>query len=937
MQHVLHALYESTKSGSRVHKLLSPTLVVWISSNFLTSKAHMTGNDNSDILHNGGLEGLVDYKVFRRRYPARSSLPVRFITDWCIQEIPMAGKKFMKWICICGIYKDTVIRTSAITSIITSRKICTSNCIYMLGSSTRVLENSVCGIERYFVDGFPENWESIVEKAFSNPNQNVHGVETRENTTQKLPMEPAVVILEANNSKIEKQNIIHKRHTEAKDESANNIAVKDIIVEDNSVQSTRDINRSIHVAHNSQDTQDDKCHVTQEFRHGSVTTPEDVQIHVNQEIQNASEPNPEDNTVHVLEDLNNENFDGSMQNDAVYPIDDLENSIHMLEENFIPRSSVPVETVEVSEFMTSAPAELNSPLADENSIGTVSIDEELISNSVQDVNLPETDISMELGDDPNIGTREINLDSVGNESVDEIQQDLMNDNISDDNKRTDEQTILEINNLLSSATVPWTQGIDDEFENYDKSLLEDIKEPRRGTPTPKENKYMSVADFVNMTSPFKLPPNMMPKKSVSQSPNSSIVVEAENAENPIAANLSMDRPIPQNSVVDNGKVSLETGDIETRRPSIIPETCEVQCRPSGTPKVFDVDDGAIIPASSPVKTVVDLYNSNRTTNDLTLQDDLPVKKVRLSMRSNSPRASLSMTDLTNEKICDEYFERIKIAYSDKLPSSPIKSVADHSEHSIRRQSVLEQIESEMKPTMNPMKDTSMENANDTSSPPKRISLVRDAAPNLQDLRNTSSISSNAPLRDEQVAPAESHSRDVANLSDVSSSTRNGLSFKRPSIKVLKSIPTIKANSMDHPADKKDAFADSLGSCDELEPQTSNSMVAANIVDDESYNGDQKIQEDSISGKNSSSRIKRRTVDSDSDDLQASETVKIKRGSLSDSSGTNKLPMKNISSLDSNAYAIGQDDNKSFTKSKKKKTILVMPRRLKSLTKKLKRK
>lgn len=125
----------------------------------------MMENEYTDILHNGALEGLDNYKVFRRRYPLRTSLPTRAITDWYIQEIQAPGKAFNKWICLCGIYKDTIIRTSPITSILSSKRICTYNCIYVLESSSKVLQNPFFGIESKFIEGFPSDWEKIVEKA----------------------------------------------------------------------------------------------------------------------------------------------------------------------------------------------------------------------------------------------------------------------------------------------------------------------------------------------------------------------------------------------------------------------------------------------------------------------------------------------------------------------------------------------------------------------------------------------------------------------------------------------------------------------------------------------------------------------------------------------------------------------------------------------------
>lgn len=132
----------------------------------MTANYKETGTaDPNDILHNGQLDGLTDYGVFKLRYPRRETFPTRLLTDWYIQETQLtAGPR----ICIVGTYKSSVIRTSPVVDIQTSRRIVTNNCIYILGEGSRVLEHDVRdGMNRLFADGFPENWREVIRKAFT--------------------------------------------------------------------------------------------------------------------------------------------------------------------------------------------------------------------------------------------------------------------------------------------------------------------------------------------------------------------------------------------------------------------------------------------------------------------------------------------------------------------------------------------------------------------------------------------------------------------------------------------------------------------------------------------------------------------------------------------------------------------------------------------------
>ncbi|KAM0681654.1 hypothetical protein GINT2_000168 [Glugoides intestinalis] len=123
-------------------------------------------NEYKDLLHSGALDNLENYTIFRRRYPSKGGLPMRYITEWYLQEIPAHNRAYSKWICLVGIYKDKVVRTSPIISIISPRKICTCNCIYTLGTTTKLLQHPFLGVETRFFDGFPVDWEKIIESAF---------------------------------------------------------------------------------------------------------------------------------------------------------------------------------------------------------------------------------------------------------------------------------------------------------------------------------------------------------------------------------------------------------------------------------------------------------------------------------------------------------------------------------------------------------------------------------------------------------------------------------------------------------------------------------------------------------------------------------------------------------------------------------------------------
>lgn len=116
-----------------------------------------------DIIHSKEFSKLGNYRIFKRRYPQRSSLPTRTLRDWYIQLLESKENNTQKSLCLVGIHKDALIRTSPVTSIINPYKICTNNCIYILTGESKVIENPINGLEKHFLNGFPQNWESLLK------------------------------------------------------------------------------------------------------------------------------------------------------------------------------------------------------------------------------------------------------------------------------------------------------------------------------------------------------------------------------------------------------------------------------------------------------------------------------------------------------------------------------------------------------------------------------------------------------------------------------------------------------------------------------------------------------------------------------------------------------------------------------------------------------
>lgn len=115
-----------------------------------------------DFIHSAAFKDVTDYTLFRRKYPRSRHLPVRILSEWYI-EVPDPNDP---QICVVGLYKNMLIRTSPVRRTVGCRRIITNNCIYMLSDPSKVLENDVQnGLNKLFINGFPANWQSVLHEA----------------------------------------------------------------------------------------------------------------------------------------------------------------------------------------------------------------------------------------------------------------------------------------------------------------------------------------------------------------------------------------------------------------------------------------------------------------------------------------------------------------------------------------------------------------------------------------------------------------------------------------------------------------------------------------------------------------------------------------------------------------------------------------------------
>jgi hypothetical protein len=132
-------------------------------------------NAKEDILNNGGLTGLRDYTVFRRRVPksARQTEKKRkLLNRWYIKIIPNFTTKIelKYWVCVCGyVGDDTLIQSSAVIDAESPRAVVTENTVYILGQACDLLNNRPHpdfddGVIERFLGGFPRDWRKIIQR-----------------------------------------------------------------------------------------------------------------------------------------------------------------------------------------------------------------------------------------------------------------------------------------------------------------------------------------------------------------------------------------------------------------------------------------------------------------------------------------------------------------------------------------------------------------------------------------------------------------------------------------------------------------------------------------------------------------------------------------------------------------------------------------------------
>jgi len=974
-------------------------------SKFSRNRTHIMDYEHTDILHNGGLEGLEDYKVFRRRYPSRTSLPVRYITDWHIQEIPMVGRKSSRWICLVGIYKDALIRTSPIVSSISPRKVSTCNCIYVLGPSTKVLENPLLGIERSFADGFPGGWEGIVEKAFADAdcatvdtgNQdavvelrdtdmlvkstdadlepvasfddvnvsealglvvNVDGgrVSVRSEEGVSIRSEEKVSIrgeerVSVRNEDIPRASVRSEEKVSIRNEDVPRISVRSEDVSRASIRSEdmprvsirgEDVPRiSIRnedaprisvrsedggrVSVRSEDMprtsvkNEDVPRVSvrsEDMPRVSIRNEDVPRVSVrgediprvsvrNEDVPRVSIRSEDGGRVSIrTEDMPRVSIRGedvprvSVRSEDV-PRVSIRNEdmprvsirsedaprVSVRSED-IPRASVrneervPVRNEDMprvsvrSEDMPRvsilAEEALLQHITDEES--TVSLNEGLISTDIEAGKLPNPNISIELGDESHMRRNRVDL-NIRSESVREVQQDLISDNASDDGRRADEQTIREINGILSSTASTLSPAVEDNFDNYDKSLFveEALKQSIRGVGnTPSKDRYPTVEELVRRSSPFKLPLRIPARQSTGNASivSNTSVVQGNNSgcfgEQPTdkRPSVSTDR----NSLeVGSAKTQAEVGTTSMSKAEDLQvtvkhkDTADVTeaCDDSFNTQDFEsIDSAEVLEPATNIQAPEDklevrqdcdikdkeLEHSNTSKVEA---DDMAIKKPRLSQGLMSQEAS-------SENFNDKYFERIKLAYSDQLMSSPMKPQAASPDSGMKS--------AELK-AKSP--DVSVQNV-------KRPSIKISIKP-----RSTSSSLS----RQDIVAEKATFFQNEVDLDPAGFEIEDDLNIE-------------------------------------------DDLKTVSLIEDE-------IESGSGDTKEVNSTVKKPTVDTTiANDTVISESTMVR----SEKSKIGKLPVKVVSTLESEPSVSELNCSKSFSKTKKKKTMLVMPKRLKSLSK-----
>lgn len=131
-------------------------------------------NEKEDILHNGGLEGLRCFDLFKRKTPGfrrYQSENVKVIDRWHFKICKNNNSRlpYRYWLSVVGILKDgTMVQSSAILDIESPRIVVTENSRYRLQNSElrKTLPHSDFDREELnkFLNGFPRDWMNIFRK-----------------------------------------------------------------------------------------------------------------------------------------------------------------------------------------------------------------------------------------------------------------------------------------------------------------------------------------------------------------------------------------------------------------------------------------------------------------------------------------------------------------------------------------------------------------------------------------------------------------------------------------------------------------------------------------------------------------------------------------------------------------------------------------------------
>lgn len=884
-------------------------------------------NEHNDILHSGALEGLEDYSVFRRRYPARSSLPVRLITDWYIQEIPTPSRKLSRWICLVGIYKDTLIRTSPITSVIAPRKVCTSNCIYMLTQSSKVLQNPLFGVEEYFVEGFPENWEGIIEQAFSRSSV----VEGKESVADRHKVE--------NQHDIETDGRLGKR------------------------ASSFDGNIQLETPHDSvfvgpvveQQALGSNVHADFPSECPSVDEPVGSKAYA----EGYSSMHDESDTRCVF-------FDEKV---GLYVPEEVLGRDELLKRKpgsvtFLPESANVEEiAMPANKHNTSAFPENVSLKAMDNT----NISESCTKSSRSSFGEESVGGHAKLGQALNI-----DLSTFGaSEPAAEL------GSLKESNAQLNDEAIRDINNALNSAINK--TSMPDEFNSHDEILAEGSRRhSRQRENSEKSSGYSTVEEFVQKSSPFKLPNAKPSSNSSFEMTNPSNVLQKPSQESysTTSHDSSFEQsirsylkelPANQNAVnaaADASSVqvvgNLSTPDIKSAEPSFHGPGRNATDSTEHNDGQFSnvnsistatrMDQALFNPSENTKSNFVSMnadaclyYDVQADISEMPKENDESSSSSDVcSLSASSKKRSagnLSIDGRSDEQLYDEYSRRavselaespqiatdthdVATAHQPQIVEIVVDDRPEKLDSSITQLRDDDKIEMPFKGGRDSIRKTRLKSF---SATPKRLSVATST-------EHLESSQADATCLNALAVDSSDSSGDPEAIYRKKGAAEKYESSKRPSIRIPSKSPRTKpfselesANSKDEAIEnsKHSSFLDAFGS---VNNDADVDLEAAGMADEASNTI--KIR----------SSLDNELNDNAMDDTRVSDrSILINEGRASVSVGEKmeKLPVKVVSSMESEAPQPQAESpaNRSFSKSRKKKSVLVMPKKLKNLPKK----